>query len=241
MIMAEQFRRRLMTMVSDGGYAVLHADKISPFGSIYEYLSVVGYRFNTINVSGIEINGTSLPVSKAIKLTLDEGNVVKVRYRNLRTCSCMFERTSVQIDETGNIRTGNGLKAIDVSFLDTSKVTTMNNMFMHSNAQTVMGLAQLDYTNVMDMSGMFWQMSSNFSIVDFGDADLSSVVTMENMFGLNSGLSEVIMAGKVNPDAVVTDMFKDITTSGTFYYNPAYDYSHIIAQLPSTWTAVPIS
>jgi hypothetical protein len=29
-------------------------------------------------------------------------------------------------------------------------------------------------------------------------------------------------------------MFEGVTSEGTFYYNPAYDYSKIIAQLPAT-------
>lgn len=43
------------------------------------------------------------------------------------------------------------------------------------------------------------------------------------------------MSGVTNYDM----MFAGITTTGTLSYNPAYDYSKIIAQLPSTWTAVP--
>ena len=47
----------------------------------------------------------------------------------------------------------------------------------------------------------------------------------------------------INDVSLVTNvysMFSNITTTGTFYYNGNYDYSKIIAVLPSTWTAVPI-
>jgi hypothetical protein len=36
----------------------------------------------------------------------------------------------------------------------------------------------------------------------------------------------------------VSYMFENITTNGKFYYNSNYDYSKIIAQLPTTWTAI---
>lgn len=35
--------------------------------------------------------------------------------------------------------------------------------------------------------------------------------------------------------------FEGVTTNGTFYYNPANDYTKIINALPSTWKAVPIT
>jgi hypothetical protein len=36
-------------------------------------------------------------------------------------------------------------------------------------------------------------------------------------------------------------MFNGVPKNGTFYYDPAYDYSKIIAKLPTTWTAVPLT
>ena len=48
------------------------------------------------------------------------------------------------------------------------------------------------------------------------------------------------MTGDVSNVTYVSNMFNGITTNGTFYYNPDYDYSKIIAVLPDTWTAVPL-
>lgn len=48
------------------------------------------------------------------------------------------------------------------------------------------------------------------------------------------------MTGNVSKVTKPVSMFKDITTTGTFEYNPAYNYSKIINLLPSTWTAVAI-
>jgi hypothetical protein len=48
------------------------------------------------------------------------------------------------------------------------------------------------------------------------------------------------MGGDVSKVTNALDMFNGIKTTGTFYYNSQYDYSKIIAELPSTWTAVPM-
>jgi hypothetical protein len=47
------------------------------------------------------------------------------------------------------------------------------------------------------------------------------------------------MGGDVSKVTNVNHMFSNVATTGTFYYNNAYDYSNIIAQLPSGWNDVP--
>ena len=41
-------------------------------------------------------------------------------------------------------------------------------------------------------------------------------------------------------DGVSFKQSDEVNTTGTFYYNSAYDYSKIISCLPSTWTAVAV-
>lgn len=53
------------------------------------------------------------------------------------------------------------------------------------------------------------------------------------MFGACHNLQTVYMDGEIR-DLSNDEMFYNITTEGTFYYNPAYDYSKIIDQLPAT-------
>lgn len=60
------------------------------------------------------------------------------------------------------------------------------------------------------------------------------------MFFRCLSLTKVTMTGDVSKVYDTGSMFSGIETNGTFYYNPDYDYSKIIAQLPSTWTAVPL-
>lgn len=57
---------------------------------------------------------------------------------------------------------------------------------------------------------------------------------MNYMFSTCSNLQTVYMDSELNQNLTVSYMFLNITTEGTFYYNPAYDYSKIIAALPAT-------
>ena len=62
---------------------------------------------------------------------------------------------------------------------------------------------------------------------------------MGSIFSSCELLVELKIGGNPSSLTNVNDMFVDITTNGAFYYNSEYDYSKIIAELPSTWTAVP--
>lgn len=90
-----------------------------------------------------------------------------------------------------------------------------------------------DSDNV-DMKNMFYR--TGFKHIILGD--LSKVTTMESMFStasnIVSNLKSITMKGPVSSTVNVTWMFSGVTTTGTFYYNPAYDYSKIIEQLPAT-------
>jgi hypothetical protein len=73
--------------------------------------------------------------------------------------------------------------------------------------------------------------------------ELSGTQNITNMcrtFEYCTSLIEIIMSGDASKVTETTDMFKGVTTNGTFYYNPDYDYSKIINQLPSTWKAIPL-
>ena len=44
------------------------------------------------------------------------------------------------------------------------------------------------------------------------------------------------MKGNLDKVTTANEMFRSITTEGVFEYSCAYDYSKIIAKLPSTWS-----
>lgn len=68
-----------------------------------------------------------------------------------------------------------------------------------------------------------------------------NVTCMDHMFYNCSSLMSVTMIGGIDNLESLTFAFYNVNTNGTFYYDDRYDYSKIIAELPSTWTAVPIT
>jgi surface protein len=131
------------------------------------------------------------------------------------------------------------ITSLDVSNWDTSKVTAMNSMFYYCTNLTSLDVSNWDVSNVTTMSNMF-NNCSNLTSLDVSNWDTSKVTNMYSMFQYCYKLTELKMGGDVSKVTNVSSMFGSIKTTGTFYYNPQYDYSKIIAVLPSTWTAVPM-
>jgi hypothetical protein len=103
------------------------------------------------------------------------------------------------------------IKTIDMSNWKPLKSARMKNMFSNSDVENVI----------------------------FGD--ISNVYNMDTIFIACDKLKSVTMTSPLYRNLSVYSMFFKVETEGTFYYNPAYDYSKIIAQLPATWKAVPLS
>lgn len=86
----------------------------------------------------------------------------------------------------------------------------------------------------------------NLKEVDFSPIDMfSNGLDFSRCFKGCKSLEKVIMPNPIDWGSLktysVSEMFDGVNTKGTFYYNPNYDYSMIIEQLPSTWKAVPIT
>lgn len=122
--------------------------------------------------------------------------------------------------------------------IDTSNVHTMSMMSYISNITRIMGLENWNTSNVKYMTSAFSYLRL-LTTLDLTNWDLSNVTDASGMFVGCESLIELKMGGPINKDMVVEEMFTAVETNGTFYYNSAYDYSKIIAVLPSTWTAVP--
>ena len=73
------------------------------------------------------------------------------------------------------------LTTLNLSHFDTSKVTNMNNMFYHMPALTTINLSSFDTSNVTDMSGMFSGMSK-LTTLNLSHFDTSNVTNMGFMF-----------------------------------------------------------
>lgn len=72
------------------------------------------------------------------------------------------------------------LKSLDLSMLNTSKVTTMRCMFM-GNELTSVNLKNFDTSKVSTMYGMFWE-CKNLKSLDLSSFDTSNVTDMSYMF-----------------------------------------------------------
>lgn len=135
--------------------------------------------------------------------------------------------------------------SLDLSSWDTRNVTDMSYVFGNESAVNDVSFPSIivngwNTSKVTNMEGAF-SSQINVMSLDLSSWDTSNVTNMAKMFSRCNGLTELRMLGPTNPNADVTDMFYNNKKNGTFYYNPAYDYSHIIAQLPSTWTAVAVN
>ncbi len=74
------------------------------------------------------------------------------------------------------------LESIDLTHLDTSKVTNMSNMFRWCNNLTNLDLSSFDTSSVTSMISMF-QSCSSLTSINFGnDFNTSNVLNMNSMF-----------------------------------------------------------
>ena len=112
-------------------------------------------------------------------------------------------------------------------------------MFMCSIAMTEVDFSHFDTSNVTDMVSMFSGCESLTSL-DLSNFDTSNVTRMNSTFSDCRSLTSLKMMGNINNLQNAENIFSNIATTGTFYYNSAYDYSEIISALPSTWTAVAV-
>ena len=121
---------------------------------------------------------------------------------------------------------------------DTSNVTDMSDMFYNcQNLESIKGIENWNTSNVTSISQMFYG-CKGLTSVDLSGWDLSNLENIGYLFRNCNKLTSVKMGGNVNKLNSAQSMFASVTTTGTFYYPAQYDYSKIIAQLPSTWTAV---
>lgn len=200
--------------------------------------------FNTSNVTNM--NGM---FSTATRLkTLDVSNWNTTNVTNMKDMFKMAQAlttiTGIENFITSNVTDMSGMFAycpvteLDLSSWNTTNVRNMSGMFNGCKMSQILGIGNWNTSNVTDMSGMFNQ--SKITQLDLTSWNLSKVKDMSKMFYSCSNLTEIKMGGELYSYVDVSGMFDGTTTTGTFYYNPQYDYSKIIAKLPSTWTAVPM-
>jgi len=87
-----------------------------------------------------------------------------------------------------------GLTSVDLSGLDTSMVTAMNGMFRSAIGLTSLDLSGFDTSSVTIMSNMFYG-ASGLTSLDLSSFDTASVTTMQGMFYGASGFTSLDLSG----------------------------------------------
>lgn len=159
------------------------------------------------------------------------------------------------------------LTELDISSFNTSNVTNMNGMFQEcTRLKQIIGIENLDVRKVTNMSEMFmdcidwtanytldlsnWKTDSLTNIyamfmhcranhIKFG-GNLDKVMTIQYAFYDNDSIESITLLGKAPQCSIPAETFGGKTDTGILYFNGDYDYSTLIAALPSGWTAVAI-
>lgn len=210
--------------------------------------NLISLTFNS-NVANVILTSCDRVFFKCTNLTtingleyLNTSNVTSLA-NMFNDCAALTSISGVENWNTSSVTNMNGLFNGCTSLSDISPLANWLTSSLTSLSTTFYGCQQLtsissienwDVTLVTDMYGLFYGCSSLTSI-DLSNWSASNVV-LNYMFADCTALTEVIMKKPITPSQTY-NMFSGISTNGTFKYNSEYDYSKLIAALPSTWVA----
>lgn len=226
------------------------------WSDVYDYAEMFNNCWNMKTLTAIPnlkpLSADNMFYNCASLTSLDVSNWNTSKVADMRN---MFEKcnnlTSINLSnwDTSNVTDTQymfseckSITSLDLSGWDLSKVTDMGNMFNGCSALTSLDLSNIKTKEVKSLSKTFSDCISITS-VDLSSWDLSNVENFTFMFMNCKKLKEIKMAGPLNTTTYVNanSMFNSIPDTGTFYYDDRYDYSIIIAKLPTTWTVVPMT
>ena len=99
--------------------------------------------------------------------------------------------------------------SLDLSGFDTSKVTSMTSMFFHMSSVTSLDLSGFDTSNVTDMRYMFYDMS-NLTNLDLSNFNTSKVTDMASMFSSMGSITSLdVSSFDTSKVTDMSDMFAD--------------------------------
>ena len=157
-----------------------------------------GANFNTKmkNLGGAAANITSIEKAdedtyNSIKDSLTDDNVISLPSSEEKTYMWfdngkIYYYTAADVcylnaDSSSLFNGLNKVTYIDTSLMDTSNVTTMQNMFKDCNALTTIDFSHFDTSKVLNMNSMFWG-SSSMTEFNLSRFDTSQVTNMYGMF-----------------------------------------------------------
>ncbi|HFD1765026.1 TPA: immunoglobulin-like domain-containing protein [Enterococcus hirae] len=130
--------------------------------------------------------------------------------QNVTEIEGLSQLDTSKVTTMGNMfRALSSITSLDVSGFDTSKVTNMQHMFSGMSSVTSLDVSGFDTSNVTDMANMFRGMSSVTSL-DVSGFDTSNITTMENMFYNISSVTSLDVSGfDTSNVTTMKDMFAD--------------------------------
>lgn len=201
-----------------------------------EYAVVADSPFLSIGKVDIDVN---LPLQEKKEMTVTDNGTYEVMadegYVGMKTAEITVEYTPKKQLPNGMRLPNSTFTEFDMTLYDWSMVYDCAEMFSGCRQLTTLTTAPI---RPLVTSRMFTS-CNNLTKLDLSNWDLSRVTDANKMFIYCSSLVELRMGGPVDSLKNAENMFSYASTTGTFYYPAQYDYSKIIAELPSKWTAVP--
>jgi hypothetical protein len=120
-----------------------------------------------------------------------------------------------------------------IPVFNTNNISIAKNMFYGCSLLEEVDISLPKATNVY---GMF---DSCTKLAKVKITNVENIVDWSRLFYKCSALQEVTLEGRPQSDITTTDMFRSVpSTGGILFYDGRYDYSNIIAAMPSGWTAI---
>lgn len=133
--------------------------------------------------------------------TVQEGNIV---YQNLKTCKIISN--GIKIKDCSNLFGDcQGLVSVDLSDLNTSETTTMEDMFYSCNSLQEINLDGINTSKVKNMKYMFGNCYA-ISQLNLSMLDTSQVTDMSNMFYECIGIEKIDMSKCITTNLTNTKM-----------------------------------
>lgn len=141
---------------------------------------------------------------KAIVFASEDGAMVQAPM----DCSYLFR-------EYNYLNNASGVEFIDFTGFDTSKTTSMSNMFSGCSSLTTLDLSRFDTFRVRDMWGMFQECTSLESI-NLSSFDTSNVTNMSYMFENCHALKSLDLSSfDISKAGSISSMFTDCSSLAT--------------------------
>jgi len=141
----------------------------------------------------------------------DAVNLTEVTYGpNFDSSGLWVYESATLVDVFGNT----GLETIDFSMWDFSEFEDLGNLFGYASYPNTkhVSFAGCDFSNVTDMSAMFYE-KDTFESIDLRGCTLGNLQTVQNMFSACTGLKEVYLDGLVNAGVTkMIGMFRDCSS-----------------------------